>query len=39
MRWAGHIARMGGEGRCIQGFVVKTLGKETNLTAQAWVGG
>jgi len=24
MRWAGHVARMGGEGRSIQGFGGKT---------------
>jgi hypothetical protein len=27
MRWAGHVAQMGGE-RLIQGFGVETLGKE-----------
>jgi len=29
MRWAGHVARMGGEERCIQGFGGETCGKET----------
>ena len=27
MRWAGHVARMGGNERCIQGFGEESLGK------------
>jgi len=29
MKWAEHVARMGGEERCVQGFGGETLGKET----------
>ena len=34
MGWAGHVGRMGGEGRCIQGFGRRTLGKETTWKTQ-----
>jgi hypothetical protein len=27
MRWAGHVARMGGEEECMQGFMEKPEGK------------
>jgi hypothetical protein len=35
MRWAGHVARMGGVDRCIQGFGGETLVKETTWKTQA----
>jgi hypothetical protein len=33
-RWAGHLARMGGEKRYIQGFSGETRGKETTWKTQ-----
>jgi hypothetical protein len=35
MRWAGHIALMEGEERCIQCFSGETLGKDTTWRTQA----
>ena len=35
MRWARHVARMGREERCIQGFGGDPLGKETIWKTQA----
>jgi hypothetical protein len=35
MRWAGHVAPMGGEERCVQGFGGETWGKETPGETQA----
>jgi hypothetical protein len=35
MRWAGHVACMGGEKRRTQGFDGETRGKETTLETQA----
>jgi hypothetical protein len=35
IRWAGHVARMGGDKRCIQGFGANTRGKETTWKTQA----
>jgi hypothetical protein len=35
MRWAGHVACMGGKERCIQDFGGETIGKETTWEAQA----
>jgi hypothetical protein len=35
MRWAGHVARIKGDERCIQGFVGETRGKETTWKTQA----
>ena len=35
MRWAGHVARMGGEKRRIQGIGRETWGKETTWETQA----
>jgi len=34
MRWAGHVAHMGGEGH-VQGFCGETCGKETSGETQA----
>jgi hypothetical protein len=34
MRWAGHVARMGGEERRIKGFDGETLRKETTWKTQ-----
>jgi len=31
MRWAGHVAHMGGEERCRQGFGGETLGETDHL--------
>jgi hypothetical protein len=31
MRWAGHVARMGGEKRCMQGFWSGTLRERDHL--------
>ena len=36
---AGHVARMGGEGRRIQGFGGETSEKETTWETQTWMGG
>ena len=38
MRWAGHVARMGGE-KCSQGSSVETRGKETTGETQTKIGG
>jgi hypothetical protein len=35
MRWAGHVARMGGRERRVQGFGGETRGKETAGETQA----
>jgi hypothetical protein len=35
MRWAGHVARMGGWEWCVQGFGGETGGKETAVETQA----
>jgi len=35
MRWAGHVARMGGEERRMQKFGGETWGKETTWKIQA----
>ena len=35
IRWAGHVARMGGEERRIQGLGGEVLGKETTWETQA----
>ena len=35
MRWAGHVAHMGGEERFMQGFGGETRGKETTWKTQA----
>ena len=35
MRWTGHIPRMGGQKRCIQGFGGVTRGKETTWKTKA----
>ena len=35
MRWAGHVARMGGEESRVQGFGGETRGKETTGETQA----
>jgi hypothetical protein len=39
MRWAGHVSRMGGEERRIQGFGEETRGKETTWVTKASMGG
>ena len=39
MRWAAHVARMGGGESCIQGFGGETGGKKTNGETQAQMGG
>ena len=35
IRWAEHVACMGGEEKCMQGFGVETLGKETTCKTQS----
>jgi hypothetical protein len=37
MRWAGHVARMEGEERLIQGFDGETWEKETTWKTQAYM--
>jgi hypothetical protein len=39
MRWAGYVARKGGEEGRIQGFGWEIRGKETVWEIQAWMGG
>jgi hypothetical protein len=31
MVWTEHVARLGGQERCVQGFDLETLGKETTF--------
>jgi hypothetical protein len=39
MRWAGHVARMGGKERCVQDFDRETQWKATTWENQALMGG
>ena len=39
MRWAGHVARMGGGERCAQGSGGETRGKEISGETQTQMGG
>jgi hypothetical protein len=39
MRWAGHVARIGGEEECVQIIGVKARGKETTGKTKMLVGG
>ena len=42
MSWAGHVARMGGEEKCIQGYGGETCGKDRSVDGRIlirWISG